>query len=552
MTKSWARIILFVRSFLPNNFTGNPVLCNWVNITPLSALLVLVLLTSCVSVKKFNEKLSTPVAAEKLKADVDYAYASLQELHPELYWYISKDSLDRKFEAVKKTIDSPLTPAEFYRKLAPVVADVRQGHLRLVLPDRKLNVDERKALKLQKGLFSRYNYVVEEDRIFVKDNADKIPNMEVGTEILKINDAPASELISSYRQLNNSDGYNTTFLRYSMAKRWPYFFTAENGILDSVKMETRFKDSIQTFWLKREKITAAEKKTEKEANRKLTKSEKGKTKDYNIITRSFNRDLQFPTKDSTVAYMKIKTFSGTFSKRFYRESFRTINNSPANYLIIDMRDNLGGSLSEINNLYSYLTAEKFRFIKDIQITKPGSMFQADYFRMVPNITKPIAAVAYPFYLAGTAFSIKKTPAGTFLRNNGKTAVKKPNKDHFKGKVYVLINGSSFSAASILPAKLKDAKRAILVGEETGGANDGTVAGRYSTRKLKNSGLQLPIGLMLIQPDIEFSGNGKGVIPHHEIIPDVQQILQKKDIQLEWILQDIKKDSAQSTGPDGKS
>src|SRR5690606_12148005 len=95
MTKSWARIILFVRSFLPNNFTGNPVLCNWVNITPLSALLVLVLLTSCVSVKKFNEKLSTPVAAEKLNADVDYAYASLQELHPELYWYISKDR-DRK------------------------------------------------------------------------------------------------------------------------------------------------------------------------------------------------------------------------------------------------------------------------------------------------------------------------------------------------------------------------------------------------------------------------------------------------------------------------
>src|SRR5690606_16849155 len=154
-----------------------------------------------------------------------------------------KDSLDRKFEAVKKTIDSHLTPAEFYRKLAPVVADVRQGHLRLVLPDRKLNVDERKALKLQKELFSRYTYVGAEDRIFVKDNADKIPNMEVGTEILKINYAPASELISSYRPLKNSDGYNTTFLRYSMAKRWPYFFTAENGILASVKMETRFKDS---------------------------------------------------------------------------------------------------------------------------------------------------------------------------------------------------------------------------------------------------------------------------------------------------------------------
>lgn len=510
---------------------------------------LLVLLTSCISVKRYNERLETPVATEKLLADVDYAYASLQDLHPELYWYISKDSLDNRFSQVKNKIQTPLTPAEFYRLLAPAVADVRQGHLRLVLPERRLDTKERKALELQKGLFSRYEYVVEDDRIFVKENSDKVPDMEVGTEILKINDVPVSEMISRYEPLNNSDGYNTTFLRYSMARRWPHFFTAENGILDSVKLETRRDTQIKTFWLKREKLTLQQKKKEEQKNRKLTNSEQGKTKDYNIVTRSFNRDLQFPTKDSTVAYMKIKTFSGTFSKRFYRESFRNINSSRAEYLIIDMRDNLGGSLSEINNLYSYLTAEKFTFIKDIEVKKPGSMFKADYFRMFPNFTKPIAAAVYPFYLVGTALSIKRTPEGTFLRNNSIFSVKKPKKDNFKGKIYVLINGSSFSAASILPSKLKDSGRAFLVGEETGGANDGTVAGRYSTRKLPNSKLKLPVGLMLIQPDIEFSGKGRGVIPHHEIVPDLKEVLQKKDIQLDWILQDIKKHSAQPGQPD---
>ena len=49
---------------------------------------------------------------------------------------------------------------------------------------------------------------------------------------------------------------------------------------------------------------------------------------------------------------------------------------------------------------------------------------------------------------------------------------------------------------------------MIIGEETGGANDGTVAGIYSTQKLPNSKLKLPIGLFLVQPNIEFT-------PYHE-------------------------------------
>jgi hypothetical protein len=209
-----------------------------------------------------------------------------------------------------------------------------------------------------------------------------------------------------------------------------------------------------------------------------------------------------------------------------------------------MRDNLGGSLSEINNLYSYLVAEKFRFIKDIEITSPAAMYQANYFSEFPLITKPVAVIGYPFYLMGTALSIKKAGDRFYLRNNGIFSIRNPKKNSFSGRVYVLINGSSFSAASILPSKLKHEQRAFLVGEETGGANDGTVAGRYSTKKLPNSKLFLPIGLMLIQPDIELTHTKKGVMPDKEIVPTTQQVLQKKDIQLEWIMEDIKSKSTQ--------
>lgn len=496
--------------------------------------------SSCISVKKHNEKSEIPIPVENLKKDIDYTHQKLIELHPKLYWYISKEDLNYQFDSLKTTIKRPLKPNEFYQKLAPVIAKIKEGHLRLYPYEKRLTKKEIKNLKNQKGLLSRYNFTIDDDRIFIKDNTDKIPNMNVGTEILKIKDIAAKDLLRKYKPLINSDGDNNTFQKYSMARRWPAFFTAEYGILDSLKIEAKYQNVLKTFYLHREKISKEEKKKTEHENKKLSKSETGKTKDYNIVTKSFNRDLQFPTKDSTVAYMKIKTFSGTFSRKFYKQSFAILKKSPSKFLILDVRDNLGGSLAEINNLYSYLVSEEFKFINDIEVTSRFSIFQANYFSGLPTLAKPIAAISYPIYILGSAFAVKKKEDQFFLKNNGILSLKKPKKNHFEGTIYVLINGSSFSASSIIASKLKDEKRVFLVGEETGGANDGTVAGRYSTKKLPYSKLRLPISLMLVQPNIKFTETRKGVVPDYEIIPSLPEILQKKDIQLEWIMENIKK------------
>lgn len=504
---------------------------------------ILFIISSCVSVKKHNEKLAIPISVEKLKKDIDFTRQKLEQLHPNLYWYISKEELNHQFDSLKTNIKKPLKPNEFYQILAPVIANIKEGHLRLYPYDKRLTKKEIKHLKNQKGLLNRYNFVIDNDRIYVKDNADNIPNMNVGTEILAIKDIPVKDLLQKYKPLINSDGDNTTFQKYSLARRWPVFFTAEFGILDSVKIEAKYKNEIKSFYILREKITKEEKEKTKQENKKLTKSETGKTKDYNILSKSFNRDLQFPTKDSTIAYMKIKTFSGTFSRKFYKQSFALLKKSPAKYLILDVRDNLGGSLSEINNLYSYLVSEEFKFINDMQVNSRSSMFHANYFTTIPTLAQPIAAVTYSIYLLGTALSVKKKDDQFYLKNNGIFSIKNPKKNHFAGKIYVLINGSSFSASSIIAAKLKGGEKAFLVGEETGGTNDGTVAGRYSTEKLPNSKLRLPIGLMLIQPNIQFTNTKKGVVPDQEIIPTLQEVLKKKDIQLDWIMEEIKNNSA---------
>lgn len=496
-------------------------------------ILASLLLVSCTSVKEFNKKLEEPIPSVKLKQDVDFANKKLQKFHPNLYWYITKNQLDYKFDSLKQTIKQPLKPSEFYLKLAPIIADVREGHLRLVPLEKKLTKKETKKLKNQKGLLSRFNYVIQDNHLYIKDNAENVGNLKIGTELLKINDVPVAEILNKYRPLVTSDGYNTTYQKYSLARRFNTYFTLEYGILDSAKIEAKLKDSIETLVLKRETKTKTEKKKEKQ-DQKLTQEKK--TKGYNPITKSFNRNLQFLAKDSSVAYIKIKSFSGTYSKKFYKETFATLKKAKTKYLIIDIRDNLGGSLAEINNLYTYFAKEKFKFIKDIEVSSRTSILSTDYLSNFPTLTKPLGVISYPLYMMFSVISTKKKDGKFYIKDLFPS--KKPKSNAYKGETYVLINGSSFSASSVISAKLKADHLATLVGEETGGANDGTVAGIYTTQKLPNSKMKLPIGLFLIQPNIEFSNTMKGVTPNVEIIPTLEEVLQKKDVQLNWILNDI--------------
>ena len=88
---------------------------------------------------------------------------------------------------------------------------MRQGHLRLVPPEKKLTKKEIKKLKEQKGLLGRLSYYVENDKLYVKDNPEKVANIKNGSEIIAINNIEIEKLLKKYEPLITSDGYNTTY-----------------------------------------------------------------------------------------------------------------------------------------------------------------------------------------------------------------------------------------------------------------------------------------------------------------------------------------------------
>ncbi|MPS65407.1 MAG: peptidase S41 [Chryseobacterium sp.] len=497
-------------------------------------ILFVLILSSCSSVRKHNEQRSSCIPPEELKEDVDYAYAKIKEMHPKLYWYIPKKQLDYKFDSLKQTIDQPLTPLEFYFKLQPVIASIKEGHLSLRIPIKKFTKKELKSLENKKGMFSRFEYYVTGEHLYIIENKDSIENIKPGTEILKINDVPVPVYLKKYKNLISSDGYNTTFQPYFLKDIFFNFYSAEFGFNDTAKIETLYDKKIKAYILKRAEKSKTDFEKDKEQKKKTLER---KVNDYVAFNGSYNRTFKFLAPDSSTAYIKVKSFSRTYSEKFYKETFAKIKNAKAKYLIIDIRNNYGGSLDEINNLYSYLASEPFTLIKRSQVTSKSSPLKTNYFRKSNALNYTFKSLLYPAFLVSQTMNTYKKDSIVYYKMKADRETQ-PQKDAFHGKVFVLINGGSFSASSIIAAKLKNDKLATLVGEETGGANDGTIAGFYSYQKLPHSKISLPIGLALVQPNISFTNTERGVIPDVTITENIQDILDKKDRQMEWVMKKI--------------
>ena len=121
--------------------------------------LIIIGFAQCSTIKRDNAHLHQLISVNQLQKDVDYTHKKFQKLHPKLDYYISKESLDYKFDSLKNTINKPLTPLEFYKKLSPIVAEIKQGHSYVVPPTKEYSKKETKAI-LKKGIgpFSQFAF----------------------------------------------------------------------------------------------------------------------------------------------------------------------------------------------------------------------------------------------------------------------------------------------------------------------------------------------------------------------------------------------------------
>lgn len=512
---------------------------------------VLIVFTSCKSVKSYNAKIAERHSVKDLRQDVDAVYNVLQRDHPRLYQYTSKAILDFKIDSLKKTINTPLNSRGFYKKIAPVISAVRQGHLSVSSANKKFTKKEYKALK--KNTFEFYNLDFEyfDNKLWVLNSHGK-ESSYLGHQVVKINEAPMDSLWHVYKTRFASDGYNKTLQNRALGRYFSSFYYKDKGFVDSLKITFKYKDSLFTKTMKR--IPKNEKKlcndTLKIKKTKLAKTEKrrariqNKEKRKNNRTRGFdaqrneyNRNFEFIGKDTSVAYMNIRSFTKGNYKKFYKTSFKKIDSAQTTNFILDLRNNGGGRVAEIDYLYAHLTNKPYTFIAPSQVTRRTPIF--NYTMTHSNGLKLLGVVLSPLILVADLLHTQKKE-GEFYFKFRQTKTRQPKDLNFKGPMYVLINGNSFSASSLISTHLKAKKRAIFVGEETGGAYNGCVAGFYKNYELPTSKLNVRLGLMQIEAPYKQLPDGYGIKPDIEILPTIEDRLLNYDPELNWVLQDIYK------------
>ena len=132
-------------------------------------------------------------------------------------------------------------------------------------------------------------------------------------------------------------------------------------------------------------------------------------------------------------------------------------------------------------------------------------------------------------------SVKKGNIYEIIGRNGWIGKVTPAQQIFRGNVYVLMNGYSASATGEFIGHLKNIDRAIFIGEEAGGNPVIFTGGQSLPVDLPHTHITGIIPLSLNEMNVKLKNTGHGVTPDYEVKPSITDILQERDVQMEFVI-----------------
>ena len=238
---------------------------------------------------------------------------------------------------------------------------------------------------------------------------------------------------------------------------------------------------------------------------------------------------------NNTSVMTINSFAGgSHLKNFYRKSFKEIRKNNIQNLVIDIRANGGGDISNYVALTKYLRNTSFKVADTAAAISKG----------FGEYTKYIKAGL--FNNIGLFLFSKKQADGRYHFGYWERHTIRPrNKNHFSGDVYVLTNGLTFSASSLFCNSVKGQSNVTLIGENTGGGWHGNSGIMIPDITLPNTKLRVRLPVFRLVQYQHVAKTGTGVIPDIYIGPTVESSRKDIDRKMEFVKQLIKDRSQQS-------
>lgn len=477
-----------------------------------NVVLVVFLLCSGVISAQKNYSIHKKYSAAALKQDAIVAKDAILKMHPVIGIYKPKAYYEKLFDDLIMGLTDSLTEKQFRIRLKLVLDELRCGHTE-VMYSRAFT----KTIKPMKLNFLPYYLVAVNNKLLtvMPVNRKKDSLIKQGSEVLKINGICSDSILNYSRRMISADGYVTTSKNLAMRTFVNYVYPSLFGRPDTFLLETKRGDSIEKYCVKA-------------CNLKDLPFLPIGLKEDTLLRKHKRANISEGYVDSAqkLFVLKIKSFKATRYKKVYRKVFRTLRKNKTENLVIDLRNNGGGNLENCYRLLKYLNEKEY------------TVTLRTHVKNFPDRKHTGGNMGFKF----TKFVLKTF--GT-KKVNGDSAwytekVKPYKKQHYNGKVFVLINGGTFSASCIVSAYLKESKRAVLIGTETGGTNEGCNAGITPNYILPNTRLKVRVPAFRIIHDVNPTLTGRGVIPHHEINYSFEDILKRCDLEMKFVKELIKR------------
>lgn len=411
-------------------------------------------------------------SVDKLQKDFKFLRTKLEKIHPNLYLYTLKTDLNLFFDSLYNSIKIPLTEMEFYNLITLLNIKIKDGHT-MFLPSEKAS-----DYFNQNGTFFPFYIVISGDKLYVNMNCSPDTLIKEGSEILSINGIWAANIINQLLIRQIRDGNNQTYPVWILTNYFKEYFSFSFGHPATFSIMYKFRN----LDLKTAKINSLSKDSIKIYRQAKYPDKVSLTNEKQGIVLEINKQL-------STAILCIKSFNKEILHSAYKQDFNStikkmftqIGNAHIRNLILDIRINQGGDFEPGKLLLSYLLRQSVKYLpksKEFEIVRP--------------------------------------------KKNG-----------FKGKLFILINGGSFSSTGILSAYLESTKRGIFIGEEAAG-NKVVISGDTTDLVLPNTKILFELSTAKYTI-LKTHNYGHGVVPNYNMTSSIDNLILNKDITKEFVL-----------------
>ncbi len=452
------------------------------------------------------------IPVKSLREDLLLMHTALTEAHGAIDRYTPLPEWERQFAAALERIDRPMGEREFYLLLAPLVAAIRCGHT-TIQPSTAWRDHMRKNMPLFPFKLKFINGVAHAQR-----NYSQFEKLDMGLEIMAINGMAMRDVVDRMLAMIPADADIRT-AKLSKLESTLYFGSWYNLLFGKTsKYETVFRPQ-------------AEKKVAdvKATGIRATKLNEVFTRRYPVAARSDTAapiKLEFSTAGTPViAVLTIYTFNAAAYKEagfafpaFLAKAFGEIRDKKVRHLLIDMRYNNGGDDAFGKILAAHLMDKPFQYYQALEAKTADFSFWN--FTNRPDRVKDLAA------------RIRRNDRGGYdVLDHPNLGWQKPRMPFFWGKVYVLLNGGTFSTAGECASVLHFHKRARFIGSECGSGYFGNTSGQGLVLTLPHTGIRVGIPLCKVTMAVSGHDPNRGILPDHPFQPSRADMLLETDVEL---------------------